>query len=324
MTEQVNSYHDFKDLLPADVQAKLSEKLDPSLIKQRPGGGGKMLSYLEAYSAIAQANSIFGTGNWGPQVLKGPELHEIRIMDHSTGTILEVHEYYSAQVGIYLYGRLVSSDEGFGEVQTIAEGTDTKAMLGMHEKARKGAISDGIKRALRIFGSQFGNDLYAGGDGDATAVAADPNAPACPVHGAGGHVRESNRGSGYYCTRKAQDGSFCSASPAVPAAQAPPTEFVPTADGPMAVDGSANRPPPYDGTETADDWPYASPDPDGGAPSWDELFSSYLSMGKKAGVSEAAIRKSFVIKAGKPIEEATVEELATLVQRAGAVLKERE
>src|SRR5205807_5758088 len=41
-----------------------------------------------------------------------------------------------------------------------------------HEQAEKGAVTDAVKRALRTFGSQFGNGLYGNGrvamiDGDA-------------------------------------------------------------------------------------------------------------------------------------------------------------
>ena len=322
MTDQNETQVDF-DFLPKEVVEMLNQPLDAASVSQRKGAGGRPLSYIEAHTAISNANRIFGVTNWGPRVLKGPELQQINVVKPGTGEISEVHEYYTALVAVYVYGRFISSDEGFGEVQTLNEGTPTKEMLGMHEKARKGAISDGIKRALRILGKQFGNDLYGGGGGygggyDGASSSADPNAPACPTHGAGRHVRESNRGDGHYCTRKLPDGSYCPATPAIPAAQAPATKFEQTPDGPMPVSGQ-NTPPPYDGTETEDDWPYGSPPP-AGAPSWEELFNSYVALGQKEGVTEEQIRESFRRKAQKPIEHATVDELANLLQRAKAAI----
>ena len=156
MTEQVKDYELDMNFLPEDVLAKLDEDLDESLISERKGAGGKVFQYIKAHAAIANANRIFGHANWGPRVLEGPTLHQIQITDPRTGQITAVHEYYTALVAVYVYGRFISSDEGFGEVDDIKEGTQSKMMLGMHEKARKGAISDGIKRALRVLGKQFG------------------------------------------------------------------------------------------------------------------------------------------------------------------------
>ena len=44
-----------------------------------------------------------------------------------------------------------------------------------HETAYKGAVTDGLKRALRTFGDQFGNSLY--GDQHATGSPERPRAP---------------------------------------------------------------------------------------------------------------------------------------------------
>ena len=217
MTERVNDYGLDMDFLPQDVLDKLNEELDPSLINSYEGPGGKTIYYIEAHAAISNANRIFKPANWGPRVLEGPTLHQIQITDWQTGQIKAVHEYYTAKVAVYVYGRYISSDEGFGEVDDIKEGTQTKMMLGMHEKARKGAISDGIKRALRILGKQFGNSLYGDGETgrDSSAYA---SGPACPVHGAGRHIKESSWSDGFFCAMK--DGStesgYCDRTPIDP------------------------------------------------------------------------------------------------------------
>ena len=213
MTEQNNDHGLDMDFLSEEVLAELDKDLDPSLVKSYDGPGGKKLSYIETHTAISNANRIFKPANWGPRVLEGPTLHHINITAPGTGEIKEVHEYYTARVAIYVYGRFISSDEGFGEVDNINESTQSKMMLGMHEKARKGAISDGIKRALRVLGKQFGNDLYGGGSRGGGGNAA--SGPACPKHGQGSHVRPSNRGDGYYCAYKdvTTESGYCDYKP---------------------------------------------------------------------------------------------------------------
>ena len=254
---------------PPEVLAMLEEDLDPTLVSSYNGPGGKELSYIEAHAAITNANRIFGHGAWGPRVLEGPTLHSIKISDPSTGVITDEHFYYTARVGIWVYGHLRSSDEGFGEVDDINEGTKSTAMLGMHEKARKGAISDGIKRALRSFGKQFGNDLYSDSGSGGSSTTHDPMAPACHKHGAGNHVRESSRGNGYYCSRKdsTTPSGFCEYTPRVPDAS-PPASKEEAAARPAQNPAPARTAPARTAPATAAA-PQANPQPYGAEDDWD-------------------------------------------------------
>ena len=333
MTEQVNDYSLDLDFLPQDVLDKLNEDLDPSLIKSYGGPGGKTIYYIEAHAAISNANRIFRPANWGPRVLEGPTLNRIEITDYQTGQITAVHEYYTALVAVYVYGRFISSDEGFGEVDEINEGTQTKMMLGMHEKARKGAISDGIKRALRVLGKQFGNSLY--GDGETGRFSSGyASSPACPAHGAGRHIKESGWGDGFFCAMK--DGStesgYCDRTPIDP-------EDVELTRETAGYAAPANNQP-------ADSWPYAAQDRSGNSPaparpapaatptqgapvtaapaaakvaagkSVDELMDIYVSLGEERGMNKGQIYTLFMRQHRKPISQATAEELTALI--AGA------
>ena len=51
-------------LSPAVTQA-LGQPLDPALVSQRKGRGGRVFDYLEGHVVIDQANKIFGFGGWG-------------------------------------------------------------------------------------------------------------------------------------------------------------------------------------------------------------------------------------------------------------------
>ena len=81
-------------------------------------------------------------------------------MDSETG---QVHRScsYAAAVRVTVPGAQPRTDVGF---HTVADDTAEG-----HETAYKGAVTDGLKRGLRSFGSRFGNALY--GDGVAEELA---------------------------------------------------------------------------------------------------------------------------------------------------------
>ncbi|MDD9995772.1 MAG: Rad52/Rad22 family DNA repair protein, partial [Dehalococcoidia bacterium] len=65
------------DALPPAVTAELSRPIDPALVSQRRGRGGKTFSYIEGHVAISEANRIFGFGGWGYEVSGEIVLREI-------------------------------------------------------------------------------------------------------------------------------------------------------------------------------------------------------------------------------------------------------
>lgn len=291
--------------LSSQTIERLQQPLDANLVKRRKGPSGRSLSYIEAYAVIDQANRIFGEGNWHYTVTEGPTLHRIDIVNPQTGEITGAEQYYTARVAVYLLGRRMFEDVGVTAVAQPQDGRTPGAEL--HETAYKGSVSDGMKRAMRGFGAQFGNSLYAG-EGVPGTAPADSDAPACPVHGAGRHVRESGRGDGYYCTRKLQDGSYCAAAPRKPAlAQATP-QYAQTADGTVPAE---------------DHWDYPEQADGSAAPGWKELRAEYMKLAARHGVAEEQVYAAFERKTGKPLKEATVEDLALLVQKAQQVVAER-
>ncbi len=149
-------------LAPAVTQA-LGQPLDPSLVSQRKGRGGRVFDYLEGHVVIDQANRIFGYGGWGVELIGDVTLRRIETVDTQTGEV-KVSLAYSAPVRVTVAGALPRTDVGFHPVtEETSEGHDT---------AIKGSVTDGMKRAFRSFGPQFGNSLY----GDQSSA----NAPAQP------------------------------------------------------------------------------------------------------------------------------------------------
>ncbi len=137
-------------LSPAVTNA-LGQPLDPALVSQRKGRAGRTYDYLEGHVVIDQANRIFGFGGWGYELAGDVTLREIEHVDTKTGEVKRTH-VYSAPVRVTVAGALLRTDIGFNAVaEDNADG---------HETAIKGAVTDGMKRALRSFGVQFGNGFY--------------------------------------------------------------------------------------------------------------------------------------------------------------------
>ena len=162
----------FWDSISPAVTEMLSKPLDAGLVSQRKGRAGRSYSYIEGHTAIDQANRVFGYGGWGYELVGEVALREIENLDKKTGEVQCVRAY-CATVRVTVPGTLPRTDVGFhAVVEDTAEGHDT---------AYKGAVTDGLKRALRSFGDQFGNGLYGDGNADSPA----PSAGQAPATGAG-------------------------------------------------------------------------------------------------------------------------------------------
>lgn len=147
------SMNGVKELVQS-IEEKLSTKLDPSSVKFRTQAG-RQLSYIEGYTAIANANKAFGYLGWSSRVIDLQQVHlgydegrkkwvcvyvahlEVTVFDPVTGTVFNTH----TDVGT-----------GQGIMSSVSDAV---------ESAVKEAVTDGLKRALRYWGAQFGLDLYS-------------------------------------------------------------------------------------------------------------------------------------------------------------------
>lgn len=129
----------------------LAESLSPDLVGERELGDGRVVQYLEGWTAIQQANRIFGFDGWGAELVDGVSYHPLRLLDDETREQLATG-MYTASVRVSVRGCLPRTDVGCAFVRR-----DTPEE---HETACKGAVTDALKRALRQFGDQFGLRLY--------------------------------------------------------------------------------------------------------------------------------------------------------------------
>jgi len=137
-----------------DQHEMLTAPLDKARVATRDQGG-KTLSYIEAWHAIAEANRIFGFGQWDRETVELRQLGEPRVTQDKYGKD-QMRVGYSARVRITVRaGDTVIVREGCGFGSGIDKDTDQA-----HESALKEAESDAMKRALMTFGNAFGLALY--------------------------------------------------------------------------------------------------------------------------------------------------------------------
>ncbi|KAE8613520.1 hypothetical protein XENTR_v10007753 [Xenopus tropicalis] len=126
------------------VQNALRQKLGPEYISSRQAGGGQKVCYIEGHRVISLANEMFGYNGWSHSITQ----QNVDFVDLSNG---KFYVGVCAFVKVQLKDGSYHEDVGYG----VSEGLKSKALS--LEKARKEAVTDGLKRALKCFGNALGN-----------------------------------------------------------------------------------------------------------------------------------------------------------------------
>ena len=129
-------------------QEILLKGINGERIAQRKGGGGRNLSYLEAWDVKAHMNRIFGFLNWSSDV----SVAELAYEENSDG---RWNVAYKVILTLRVNGASYTE---------AAVGSSTLPSRGeAHDMAIKTAESDALKRAAINLGDQFGLSLYNNG-----------------------------------------------------------------------------------------------------------------------------------------------------------------
>ncbi|XP_069018823.1 DNA repair protein RAD52 homolog isoform X3 [Embiotoca jacksoni] len=155
------------------VHNALRQRLGPEYISTRMAGGGQKVCYVEGHRVIGLANEMFGYNGWSHSIsqqnvgrisLTGDD-PAFSTLDRNTSGLIRLSslpdfidlingKFYvgvSAFVKVQLKDGSFHEDVGYG----VSEGLKSKALS--LEKARKEAVTDGMKRALKCFGNALGN-----------------------------------------------------------------------------------------------------------------------------------------------------------------------
>ncbi|XP_018519470.1 DNA repair protein RAD52 homolog isoform X1 [Lates calcarifer] len=126
------------------VHNALRQRLGPEYISTRMAGGGQKVCYVEGHRVISLANEMFGYNGWSHSISQ----QNVDFVDLING---KFYVGVSAFVKVQLKDGSFHEDVGYG----VSEGLKSKALS--LEKARKEAVTDGMKRALKCFGNALGN-----------------------------------------------------------------------------------------------------------------------------------------------------------------------
>lgn len=127
----------------------LDAKLDPKHVRKPSGRFGPKGDYIEGWHAIAEANRIFGHGNWSSHIVG---LTKDNLVETQKDGKTQWQAAYTCIVRVTV-GDVVREDVGFG--------SGFAAQIGdAIEGATKEATTDALKRCLRTFGNPFGLALY--------------------------------------------------------------------------------------------------------------------------------------------------------------------
>ncbi|XP_078076207.1 DNA repair protein RAD52 homolog isoform X2 [Mustelus asterias] len=126
------------------IQNALQRRLGPEYISQRPAGGGQKVCYVEGHRIVNLANELFGYNGWSHSITQ----QNVDFVDLING---KFYVGVSAFVKVQLKDGSFHEDVGYG----VSEGLKSKALS--LEKARKEAVTDGLKRSLKSFGNVLGN-----------------------------------------------------------------------------------------------------------------------------------------------------------------------
>jgi DNA repair and recombination protein RAD52 len=128
------------------IRALLEQKLGKEHLSERPGAGGTKYTYVESWKAIQLANQIFGFNGWSSSVVDvTPDFIEENPGKFTVGV--------TAVVRVMLKDGTYHEDVGYGCAENPRKGTAI-------ENAKKEAVTDARKRALRMFGNALGNCIY--------------------------------------------------------------------------------------------------------------------------------------------------------------------
>lgn len=139
------------------LEQLLSKPLPKNAIKQREGGRGIMLDYLEGWWVKQNANRIFGLGNWNFEPVWEYMKH-IPLPDYKN------RKGEMKKTGLYTIPAELTVTIGDKKVVKGNIGSTQYYGEESKEMAIKGCVTDALKRCFAAFGEQFGLLLYDKGD----------------------------------------------------------------------------------------------------------------------------------------------------------------
>lgn len=135
---------------------QLLKPLNESRVAKR-NGGGRQLSYLEAWDVKAHMNRIFGFLNWSADVIESLIAFEEK---NEKG---QWHVGYKVTLRLRIHGNQDEYMQSCSYTESAVGFATLPSRGEAHDMAIKTAESDALKRAAINLGTQFGLSLYNNG-----------------------------------------------------------------------------------------------------------------------------------------------------------------
>jgi len=146
---QAGDFTDFTEKEKDRIAKLLRQPLKADLLKKRPAFRGNSVHYIDGATSYSLANDIFGFDGWKSQIINTEIDFAKEEQRNSDRWFIGV----SAIVRVELKNGAYHEDIGFGEAVKV------KGRGAALQKAKKEAVTDATKRALRVFGNGLGNCL---------------------------------------------------------------------------------------------------------------------------------------------------------------------
>jgi len=130
------------------IELELDAKIPRSVVRDRDGGGGRRLSYLEGHYVIDRLNKVFGPLGWSKEIADVRQVVSITPKGEFPAYLVKVRLNIHATPG-----------SSYNTKEAYGYGAD-KSGQNAHELAIKEAVTDALKVAAKDLGMSLGLALY--------------------------------------------------------------------------------------------------------------------------------------------------------------------
>ncbi|KAK3813369.1 MAG: hypothetical protein J3Q66DRAFT_348134 [Benniella sp.] len=146
--QQLAKFVEFTTEEKTSLNIDLPKYLPPEFTATRSGPARTTLTYIEGWKLKNLANKLFGFDGWSSSITD------------VTVDFMDVDHEGKVSVGVSIIVRVTLKDGSYHEDIGYGSCDNLKSKASSFEKAKKEAVTDGLKRALTSFGNLMGNCLY--------------------------------------------------------------------------------------------------------------------------------------------------------------------
>jgi len=146
---KAEEFTEFTEKEKERIAKLLRQPLRANLLKERSAFNGKSVHYIDGATSYSLANDIFGFDGWKSQIINTE-------IDFAKEKKKNSDRWF---IGVSVIVRVELKNGAYHEDIGCGEAINIKGRGAALQKAKKEAVTDATKRALRVFGNGLGNCL---------------------------------------------------------------------------------------------------------------------------------------------------------------------